>query len=162
MGLSPKEKKKKAEINKWDLNKLKSFWKAKEAINKKKGPPTEWASERKVKVLVTQLCPNLCDPMGCSPQAPLSMGFSRQEYSSGSHSLLQGSNLGLPDPEIDQISHIAGRFFTIWALEWGQIFTKRNFKLGNFNHKQHVYKALQFTNFVSTYLIWLSQLILKF
>ena len=22
----------------------------------------------------------LCDPMDCSPQAPLSMGFSRQEY----------------------------------------------------------------------------------
>ena len=25
----------------------------------------------------------LCNPMGCSPQAPLSMGFSRQEYWSG-------------------------------------------------------------------------------
>ena len=25
----------------------------------------------------------LCDPMGCSPQAPLSMGFPRQEYWSG-------------------------------------------------------------------------------
>ena len=30
-----------------------------------------------------QLCPTLCDPMDCSPQAPLSMGFSRQEYQNG-------------------------------------------------------------------------------
>ena len=30
---------------------------------------------------IAQLCPTLCDPMNC--QAPLSMGFSRQEYHSG-------------------------------------------------------------------------------
>ena len=30
-----------------------------------------------------QLCPTLCDPIDCSHQAPLSMGFSRQEYWSG-------------------------------------------------------------------------------
>ena len=30
-----------------------------------------------------QLCPTLCSPMDGSPQAPLSMGFSRQEYWSG-------------------------------------------------------------------------------
>ena len=33
--------------------------------------------------LVTQSCLTLCDPMDCSPQAPLSMGFPRQEYRSG-------------------------------------------------------------------------------
>ena len=33
--------------------------------------------------LVTQSCPTLCDPMDCSHQAPLSMGFSRQKYWSG-------------------------------------------------------------------------------
>ena len=38
-----------------------------------------WKS--KWKVLVTQLCPTLCDPMHCSPS--LSMEFSRQEYWSG-------------------------------------------------------------------------------
>ena len=39
---------------------------------------------RKVKVLDTQLCLTLCDPMDYSPcQAPMSMGFSRQEYWSG-------------------------------------------------------------------------------
>ena len=35
-----------------------------------------------MKVLVTQPCQTLCDPMDCS-QAPLSTGFSRQEYWSG-------------------------------------------------------------------------------
>ena len=30
-----------------------------------------------------QSCPTLCDPMDSSPQAPLSTGFSRQEYWSG-------------------------------------------------------------------------------
>ena len=35
-------------------------------------------------VLVTQSCPTLCDPMDCTAsQAPLSMGFSGQEYWSG-------------------------------------------------------------------------------
>ena len=37
----------------------------------------------KVTVLVDQLCPTLCDPMDCTHQAPLCMGFSRQEYWSG-------------------------------------------------------------------------------
>ena len=32
---------------------------------------------------VAQLCPTLCDPMDCSRQAPLSMGFPRQEHWSG-------------------------------------------------------------------------------
>ena len=30
-----------------------------------------------------QSCPTLCDPIDGSPQAPLSLGFSRQEYWSG-------------------------------------------------------------------------------
>ena len=34
----------------------------------------------KVKVLVTLLCPTLCDPRTLTSQAPLSMEFSRQEY----------------------------------------------------------------------------------
>ena len=32
------------------------------------------------KALAAQSCPTLCDPMDCPRQAPLSMGFSRQEY----------------------------------------------------------------------------------
>ena len=37
----------------------------------------------KVKMLVTQSCPTLCDPFTVAYQAPLSVGFSRQEYWSG-------------------------------------------------------------------------------
>ena len=33
--------------------------------------------------LAAQSCPTLCDPVDCSPPAPLSMGFSKQEYWSG-------------------------------------------------------------------------------
>ena len=54
------------------------------------------AKKWKVKVLVIQSCPTLCNPMGYSPtswtvvyQAPLSMEFSRQEY---------WSELPLPSP----------------------------------------------------------------
>ena len=36
-----------------------------------------------IDVLFAQSCPILRDPMDCSPQASLSMGFSRQEYWSG-------------------------------------------------------------------------------
>ena len=49
-----------------------------------------------------QLCPTLCDPMGYScHQAPLSMGFSRQEYWSG---LPFSSLVDLPDPGIEPTS----------------------------------------------------------
>ena len=34
-------------------------------------------------VNIAQLCPTLCDTMDCSPQALLSMEFSRQKYCSG-------------------------------------------------------------------------------
>ena len=37
----------------------------------------------KVKVLVAQSCPTLCNLWTVAHQAPLSMGFSRQEYWSG-------------------------------------------------------------------------------
>ena len=52
----------------------------------------------------------LCDPMDCSRQAPLSMGFSSQEYWRG----LPFPALGdLPDPEIQLASPVlAGGFFT--------------------------------------------------
>ena len=50
---------------------------------------------KKVKVLVTQLCPTLCDPEEHSHQTPLSMGFSRQEYCSG---------LPFPSPYINKSS----------------------------------------------------------
>ena len=63
-----------------------------------------------------QLGPNLCDLMDLSCQAPLSMGFFRQEYCSG----LPCHPLGaLPNPGIEPTSLTspasAGRFFTTSA-----------------------------------------------
>ena len=47
---------------------------------------------------VTQLCPTVCDPWTVAHQAPLSMGFSTQEYWSG----LPFPSLGdLPDLGIE-------------------------------------------------------------
>ena len=60
-----------------------------------------------------QLCRTLWDPMDFSPSAPLSMGFSRQEYWSGLPCPPPGD---LPDPGIKPTSpaspELAGRFFT--------------------------------------------------
>ena len=89
--------------------------------------------ERKMKAQasVTQSCLTLCNPIGCSPagssvhgvsqarmlewvatapwtaarQAPLSMGFPRQECWSGYHSLPRG----LPDPGAEPGPRAAGR-----------------------------------------------------
>ena len=51
-----------------------------------------------------QLCLTLCDPMDFSCQAPLSMGFSRQEYWSGLSCPLPGD---LPDPRIKPVSYVS-------------------------------------------------------
>ena len=61
-----------------------------------------------------QLCLTLCDPWTVARQAPLSMGFSRQEYWSG---FPCPPLADLPNPEIkvSYISELAGRFLTIIA-----------------------------------------------
>ena len=48
-----------------------------------------------------QSCPTLCKPMDVAHQAPLSMGFSRQEYWSGLPCLPTGA---LPNPGIEPAS----------------------------------------------------------
>ena len=53
---------------------------------------------KEMKVLVIQSCLTLCDPMGVARQAPLSMGFPRQQYGVGNHFLLQGM---FPTPELN-------------------------------------------------------------
>ena len=62
-------------------------------------------------VRFTKLCLILCDPTDC--QAPLSMGFCRQEYWSG---LPFPSPGDLPNPKIEPASpaspSLVGRFFT--------------------------------------------------
>ena len=59
---------------------------------------------------VSQLCLTLQYPMDCTRQAPLSMGFPRQEYCSE----LPFPSLGdLPNPGIEPTSPaLASRFFT--------------------------------------------------
>ena len=52
----------------------------------------------------TQLCPTLCNSMDCSPQAPLFMEISRQEYWSG---LLVPSPGALPDPGNEPMSLVS-------------------------------------------------------
>ena len=59
-----------------------------------------------------QFCPALCDPMNYSLDAPLSTGFSRQEYWSRLSCPSPGD---LPHPGEDLASltsHLAGKFFT--------------------------------------------------
>ena len=62
--------------------------------------------ENEVKVI--QSCPTLCDPMDCTHQAHLSIGFSRQEYSRG----LPFSSPGEASWPRGRVFCIAGRFFT--------------------------------------------------
>ena len=57
--------------------------------------------ERNVCVLVAQSCPTFCDPWTGSHQAPLSMGFIRQEYWSGLPFPPPGD---LPNPGIEPVS----------------------------------------------------------
>ena len=57
-----------------------------------------------------QSCPTLCDPTDYTCQAPLSIGFYRQEYQSG---LLLPTLEDLPNPGIEPVPPaLAGGFFT--------------------------------------------------
>ena len=84
--------------------------------------PSPRVSTKFVNNLSTQsrfhLCPTLCDPMECSPLAPLSMGF----HWSG---LPFPSPGYLPDPGIEPMSltspALAGGFFTTSAPWEAQI-----------------------------------------
>ena len=64
-------------------------------------PLSYYSSEAKV----AQLCPTLCDTMGCSPPGSLSMEFSRQEYLSGLPFPSPGDlpNSGDPNLEMDSL-----------------------------------------------------------
>ena len=64
-------------------------------------------------VLVAQSCPTFCNSMDyIAHQAPLSLGFSSQEYRSSGHCLLQGSSR---PRDGTWVSCIPGRFFTVRA-----------------------------------------------
>ena len=59
--------------------------------------------------LVPRLHPTLHDHMNCSLAVPLSLGFPRQKYWSGSPFPSPGDH---PDPGIEPTSAMAGSFFT--------------------------------------------------
>ena len=54
-----------------------------------------------MKVIVSRLCPTLCECMDCSPSGSLPMEFSKQENWSG---LLFLSLVNLPDPRTEPTS----------------------------------------------------------
>ena len=63
--------------------------------------------------LVTQSCLTLCNPIDCSPPGSSVHGDSPgKNIGVGCHALLQGI---FPPRDRTQVSHIADRFFTIWA-----------------------------------------------
>ena len=83
-------------------------------------PPPEEAKDLNfnglhyVLCLVAKSCPTLATPWTVAHQDPLSMGFSRQEYSCGLPSSPPGD---LPDPGIKPTSPaLASRFFTLSHL----------------------------------------------
>ena len=60
-----------------------------------------------------QSCPILCDPMDCSLQAPLSMGFSRQEYWTGLPFSPPGD---LSDPGIEPKSLVSSALVGVFFI----------------------------------------------
>ena len=82
------------------------------------------------KVLVAQSCLTLCPPWTAASQAPLSMGFSRQNTGVGFHSLLQGIlptqglNPGLPHCRqiLSHLSHQGSPQGGMREHIWGWIF----------------------------------------
>ena len=73
-----------------------------------------------------QSCPTLRTAMDCSPQALLSMGFSRQEYWSG---LPYPPPEDLPDPGTEPVSlmspALVGELLTVWATQEWQLWHYR-------------------------------------
>ena len=64
--------------------------------------------------LVSQLCPILCDPTDYTCQAPLSMGILQARILEW---VAMPSSRGSSQPrDWTQVSCIAGRFFTVWAI----------------------------------------------
>ena len=68
---------------------------------------------KKVKVLVSQLCPTLCDPIDCSlPGSSIHGIFQARILERVAIPFFRGS---FQPRDLTQVSCIAGRFFTIWA-----------------------------------------------
>ena len=81
---------------------------------------------KKVKVLVTQLCPTLCSPMECSPPGSSVHGILQARILEWVAISFSGGSSWPRDQT--HVSRIAGRFFTIWATKEVQ-FVSANPKL---------------------------------
>ena len=88
-----------------------------------------------------QWCSTLCDPMDCSCQSPLSMGFSRQEYWSGLSCPPPGD---LPDPEIEPT-------FLIAMINLDSVLKTKDITLLT---KVHIAKAMVFPLVMYRYESW--------
>ena len=66
-----------------------------------------------VVVLVTQLCPTLCDPMDCSPAGSSVQGILQARTLEWV--AISFSRESFPLRDQTWVSSIAGRFFTVWA-----------------------------------------------
>ena len=100
-------------------------WKSDKNIQRWKGVQSSSEAPKNITIQRTwmhtkslQSCPTLCDPMDCSPQAPLSMGFSRQGYWSGLPCLPPGDLLhpGIKPRSLTSPA-LAGRLF-ITSTTW--------------------------------------------
>ena len=81
---------------------------------------------KQMKVLVTLLCPTLCDAVDCNCQAPLSVEFPGKNTGVGFHSLLQGlfptqeSNPGVLHCK-RVLYHIATREALLKCILWAKL-----------------------------------------
>ena len=68
---------------------------------------------KSVKMLVTQSCPTLCDPMDCNPSGSSVRGILQARIPEWvAISFFRGSSQAR---DLTQVSCIAGRFFIVWA-----------------------------------------------
>ena len=74
----------------------------------------------KVKVLVTQLCPALCDPMDCSPPGFSVHGILQARILESIETFSRGSSW---PRDQTQVSCIEGWFLTIWATRKALCYT---------------------------------------
>ena len=72
----------------------------------------QWEKEKKVKALISQLCPTLCNPMDYSPPGSSLRGILQESMLEWvAVSLSRGSSQ--PRDQTQGSNHITGRFFTI-------------------------------------------------
>ena len=94
--------------------------------------------------LDAQSSPTLCNPLDWSPaDSSVRGGFSSKDPGVGCHILLQGSSWLRDQTHASSVSHIAGGFFTRWAIwEVTHIHT-HTYRLCLFTHV-YVYTSVQF------------------